>query len=165
MKAPKVVESTPPQPWHTRSVAESITQLGSDPERGLTTSEATHRLQQEGPNELNIRRKGSWWKEAREPLTEPLVLLLLAVAVLYGILGELADAITILIVIVTVASVEVANEGRARKAIGALRALSAPNTVVVRDVPPNSVVTSLPGRPVPRTTIDKMRGTNARHTV
>ncbi len=133
MKVTKVVESTPAQPWHSRSIAESVSLVGTDPERGLTDAEAARRLQQTGPNEITARKKEPWWEEVLEPLTEPLVLLLLAVAVLYGILGELADALTILFVILTVASVEMFNESRAKKAISSLRVLSAPHATTIRD--------------------------------
>ena len=64
---------------------------------------------------------------------EPLVLLLLAVAVLYGVLGELEDAVTILFVILAVAAVEMVNESRARKAIGSLRTLSALHATTISD--------------------------------
>ncbi|MBI4494984.1 MAG: cation-transporting P-type ATPase [Chloroflexi bacterium] len=156
-----MVESLPaaPLPWHARSIAESVAQLATDPAGGLSTVEAAARLRQHGPNELATRRREPWWEEAVEALTEPLVLLLLAVAGLYALLGELADALTIFVVILAVAGVELANETRARRAIGALRTLSAPTATVVRDgqacslptgaVVPGDLVLLQPGERVP----------------
>lgn len=162
MKAKDKTAKAPPppaQPWHARSIAETISQTGANPAQGLTSQEAAQRLQQHGPNEISSGKKEEWREEIFESLGEPLVLLLLAVAVLYGVLGELADAITILFVILAVASVEMINESRAKKAIGSLRALSAPHANAIRDsqvavVPaaslaPGDVVLLQPGDRVP----------------
>ncbi len=145
--------------WHARSVSETADAARADVERGLSTVEAAQRLLRLGPNELASGRREPWWEEGLEALTEPLVLLLIAVAVLYAVLGELEDAVTIFFVILAVAGVEVANETRAKRAIAALRSLSAPSTVVVRegqalDLPTREVVRGdlallQPGRRVP----------------
>jgi Ca2+-transporting ATPase len=124
--------------WHTHSIDETVRQTNTSLEQGLTTAEAGRRLQEMGPNEITTRKHDPWWEEIWESLTEPLVLLLVAVAVLYGILGELADALTILFVILTVAGVEMVNESRAKKALNSLRDLSAPSATVIRE---NQVVT------------------------
>src|SRR6266540_1636445 len=145
--------------WHARSVSETADAAGADVERGLSSAEAAQRLLRLGPNQLASGRREPWWEEGLEALTEPLVLLLIAVAVLYAVLGELEDAVTIFFVILAVAGVEVANETRAKRAIAALRSLSAPSTVVVRegqalDLPTREVVRGdlallQPGRRVP----------------
>ena len=71
-------------------------------------------------------------EEVGESLAEPLMLLLLLVAVLSAIFGELRDAIAIFVVIVIIGAVEAIAEVRAKRALGALRDLSAPNALVRR---------------------------------
>jgi P-type Ca2+ transporter type 2C len=145
--------------WHVQSTAETATALASDATRGLSPGEAAERATRFGKNRLAERRREPWWEEVFESLTEPLVLLLVAVGVLYAIFGEIEDAVTIFVVIVAVAGVEVANEMRAKRAIGALRTLSAPSATVLRaglpvqiattDLVPGDVVLLQPGDRVP----------------
>src|SRR5581483_2613001 len=80
--------------WHTRSVAETVALVGSDAERGIAPAEAARRLAQVGSNTLTETEREPWWHEVVESLTEPLVLLLIAVGVVYALLGEIEDAIT-----------------------------------------------------------------------
>jgi len=119
--------------WHARPAAVVVAALDTDPARGLAGDEAAGRLARHGRNALAAAEREPWWAEVREALTEPLVLLLLAVAVLYAVLGELGDAVTIFLVILAVSGVEIANEARAKRAIASLRDLSAPTATVVRD--------------------------------
>ena len=125
--------------WHACAMDEAAKRADSDPERGLSVDEATARLGRSGPNILTQSRREPWWEEVVEPLTEPLVLLLIAVGVLYAILGELEDALTIFFVILAVAAVEIASEARAKRAIKALGRLSAPTTMVVRSGVPTDI--------------------------
>lgn len=119
-------------PWHAVAVEDAAEALATSPEQGLSAAEAQRKLTQYGRNVPGEAKEEPWWEEVFESLTEPLVLLLIAVAVLYGFLGELSDAITIFFVILTVAAVEVFNEARAKRAIASLRTLSAPTATVVR---------------------------------
>lgn len=145
--------------WHSSTQADVARAQSVDVERGLPASEAARRLAEVGPNELVRPRDEPWWEELLESLREPLQLLLLAVAVIYGILGELADALTILAVIVAVSSVEAFNELRAKRAIRSLASLAAPTAMVVRDggpaeipardVVPGDIVLLAPGLRVP----------------
>jgi len=60
--------------------------------------------------------------------------MLLVTGVLYAIWGELGDAITIFVIILTLNTVQVVNEQRSKKAIAGLRKLAEPTTSVRRDV-------------------------------
>jgi P-type Ca2+ transporter type 2C len=101
--------------------------------RGLTSREAAARLAAAGPNTVGRHDAEPLWRELLESLAEPLQLLLLAVGVIYAMLGEIRDAAIIFGVIVTVAGVETWTERRAGRAIAALSKLSAPRALAWRD--------------------------------
>ncbi len=146
-------------PWHALAADAAVARLGSDAARGLTDAAAVEHRARSGPNDVPGGREEPWWKEALEPLAEPLVLLLVAVGALYAIFGEWRDALTIFVVIVAVAAVESLNETRARRAVTALARLAAPEATVVRagtmtllparDLVPGDVVLLDAGRRVP----------------
>jgi Ca2+-transporting ATPase len=102
-------------------------------ETGLTGTEAANRLAEYGPNVIATAEKVNALRIAIKEITEPMILLLLGVGVLYSIWGGLEDAITIFIVITLLVAAEVWNEIRAKKAIHALSQLAAPKAKVLRD--------------------------------
>jgi Ca2+-transporting ATPase len=107
---------------------------GFDPaSKGLSHAEAESRLVEFGPNRTLESEKISFLGIAREEITEPMILLLLFVGIMYTIFGNLQDALTIFAIIFVLVFVEIWNEYRAKKAITALSELAAPKTRVVRD--------------------------------
>ncbi|MDD5317814.1 MAG: cation-transporting P-type ATPase [Candidatus ainarchaeum sp.] len=100
---------------------------------GLSSEEAEKRLKEFGPNRVAKPRELSVLGIFREEVTEPMILLLLVVGVVYALWGTLDDALTIFVVIALLVAVEVWNEYRAKKAIASLAVLAAPMTKVVRD--------------------------------
>ena len=100
---------------------------------GLSTSEAKSRLARFGPNRLAKPYQVKFWAIAKEEVTEPMILLLLGVGIVYSVWGKLEDALTIFSIIIVLTLVEVWNEFRAKKAIASLAQLAAPRTRVVRD--------------------------------
>ncbi|MEM3520406.1 MAG: HAD-IC family P-type ATPase, partial [Thermoproteota archaeon] len=128
--------------WHSLKLQEIVQQLKTDPKQGLDDAEAKRRLEKFGANLLVEEREVSFFGIAREELTEPMILLLLAVGVLYSFWGELRDALTILGIILTIVSVEVWSEFRAKRSIAALKRLASPSTVVVREGRPKEIPTS-----------------------
>jgi Ca2+-transporting ATPase len=100
---------------------------------GLSEQEAEVRLGRFGPNRIAKPREITFLGIAKEEITEPMILLLLAVGVFYTIFGKLDDAIALYAIIVTLVFVEIANEFRAKKAISSLAVLAAPRTKVMRD--------------------------------
>ncbi|MBP8196396.1 MAG: hypothetical protein KAY55_04440, partial [Deltaproteobacteria bacterium] len=55
---------------------------------GLSSQEASERLQRVGPNELSSQEGSSFWKTLRSVLTEPMLILLMACGSLYLLLGD-----------------------------------------------------------------------------
>jgi Ca2+-transporting ATPase len=111
--------------WHADSAEVVLTRLGTT-RTGLDPAQRAVRREQFGANEVRTRKPKRWLPELAESLAEPLQLLLIAVAVLSGIFGELSDALVIAAVIAVVAFLETATEMRAAHAIDALRAMTAP---------------------------------------
>ncbi len=99
---------------------------------GLTVEEANSRLARVGPNRLFTPAPVRFWAIAAEEITEPMIVLLLVVGVVYSLWGGLGDAISIFVVILLLVAAEVVNEFRAERAIAALERLSAPKARVRR---------------------------------
>jgi Ca2+-transporting ATPase len=119
------------EPWaeNTDTVIKS---LDTDSRTGLTHIEATKRLNQFGPNRLTLERKISFWGVFREEITEPMILLLLVVGVIYSIWGQARDAITIFIIIIALVFVEIFTEYRAKKGVASLKKFSQPTVALIR---------------------------------
>ncbi len=100
---------------------------------GLKPEEARKRLLESGPNRIYEPQKISFFGIARHEVTEPMILLLLVVGLLYSIWGKLGDAITIFLVIFLLILTEVHNEFRAKKAIASLSKVTAPKAKTMRD--------------------------------
>jgi hypothetical protein len=108
------------------------------------------RVEQVGPNEIVKQKQISFFKLAKEELTEPLILLLFAVGFFYAIWGDNGDALTIFAVITIVIFVEVWNEYRAKKTISSLSKMVAPKATVLREgkiteVVPEDILVLIPG--------------------
>jgi len=127
---------------HSRELQDIIQSSGVNPETGLTDQEAAQRLTKYGPNRLVEEREIHFLAILKEEITEPMILLLIVVGVLYSILGNLTDALTIIAIIVVLVLVEVWNEYRAKRSIGALRKLAPPTALVLRNGQPVEVQTA-----------------------
>ncbi len=114
-------------------MTDGATLLPTNPNTGLTAAEAQRRLETFGPNRLAQEQKEPFWEEFLAELREPLILLLVFTAILYLILGELGDGLTIFAVILLLNTIEVVNEQRARQAIASLQKLAEPAALLVRD--------------------------------
>jgi Ca2+-transporting ATPase len=119
-------------PYHARDISVVLAELRTDRERGLSDVEAQRRLAQFGPNQLQ-RRKKSEFEEFFEIFTEPMFLLLIAAAIVYGLLGQWQDAIAMLVVLIPIAAVEFLQEFRVERSLAALQQLTAPMAHVRRD--------------------------------
>jgi Ca2+-transporting ATPase len=117
-------------PSHAEPIRDVWERTGGRP-GGLTPEEVAVRARP-AAERVEGGHAGAIVEEIFESLTEPLMLLLIAVAVLSAIFGELRDAIAIFLVIVIIGAVEAVSEVRAKRALRALRDLSAPNALVRR---------------------------------
>lgn len=100
---------------------------------GLSEAEAAVRLKNEGLNELPTSRSRNLWAIAFEVLREPMFVLLVAAGLLYVVLGDLREAIALLAAIFVVIGITLHQERKAERALEALRDLSSPRALVIRD--------------------------------
>jgi P-type Ca2+ transporter type 2C len=100
---------------------------------GLSEAEAQARLKAEGRNELPQPDRRTPFRIAIEVLREPMLLLLLVGGVVYLALGDLKEAI-ILVAFATMSIViTVVQETRTERVLDALRDLTSPRALVIRD--------------------------------
>lgn len=100
---------------------------------GLTADEARVRLAADGPNELARTGSRSAIRIVAEVLREPMLALLLAGGVAYLVLGDLTEALILLAFALFSIVLTVVQETRTEHVLEALRDLSAPRALVVRD--------------------------------
>jgi len=136
--------------WHTLSTDEVTDRLAVDPASGLAPEEAARRLAEHGPNELVEEPGPGPWAIFWRQLTEPLVVVLVAAAVVSGVLWALGegggpslpgggppeplpyDAIVILAIVVLNAILGFVQEYRAEQAVDSLQRMTAPASRVRR---------------------------------
>ncbi len=106
---------------------------------GLTAAEAARRLAEDGPNALPGGERRSLLSIALETLREPMFLLLLAAATLYLVLGDLQEGLTLFGFVLVTLGLTLVQEGRTERAIEALRDLTSPRALVIRDGVPQRI--------------------------
>jgi Ca2+-transporting ATPase len=100
---------------------------------GLTQAEAARRLANEGPNELPSARRASPLQLAGEVVREPMFALLLGAGVLYALIGDLGEALMLLFFATFSVSIAIIQKGRSDRVLEALRDMSSPRALVMRD--------------------------------
>lgn len=118
--------------WHRLSTADTFELLGTT-QQGLSTSSAEEKLQQIGPNELQEGKKKSIAGILLEQFKDVMILILLAAAIISGIIGDLTDTIVILVIVLINAILGFIQEYRAEKAMQALKQMAVTRSNVIRD--------------------------------
>ena len=118
--------------YHLKSVSEVVKNLRTG-STGLTKAEARERLEVYGKNLLEAKKKKTVWIMLFQQFTDFMILILIAAAVISGIIGEVTDTIVILAIVVINAIVGVVQEWRAEKAMEALESMASSNARVLRD--------------------------------
>lgn len=103
------------------------------PFSGLSEEEAAARLQAEGYNELPSAKRRGFGALLIGVVKEPMVLLLLFAGAIYLILGDRTEAAVLSLSIAAIVGITLYQEGKTERALEALRDLSSPRALVVRD--------------------------------
>jgi len=121
------------RPWYEKSIAEVSDNFNTDPEKGLSSSEARSRLEKYGPNELEQKKGTTVFQMFISQLKDYMVIILIAASVVSLFVGEVVDSLVIIGIVIVNAVLGVVQEYRAEKALEALKKMSAPNAKVIRD--------------------------------
>lgn len=100
---------------------------------GLTKSEAQERLKLEGYNELPTEKNRRFLNLVLDVIKEPMLLLLLAGGLIYLALGDIQEAIVLLISVFFIIAITIYQENKTEKTLAALKNLTSPQAVVWRD--------------------------------
>ena len=119
--------------YESRTASEAIRSLETDRENGLGRREAMERKAKYGANKLKEQEQKSVWQMVLEQLNDPLILILVVAMAISLMLHEFGDAVIIVAVVVLNAAVGIIQEGKAGRAVEALKKISSPQAVVVRD--------------------------------
>lgn len=119
--------------WFNQETLEVIREMRSHSSQGLTGAETEKRLEKFGENILKSHNRISPWQIFIAQFLDFMVLVLIGAAVISGLLGEKADAITIIAIVVLNAILGFVQEYRAEKSLEALKGLTAPQASVLRD--------------------------------
>jgi Ca2+-transporting ATPase len=111
---------------------------------GLSSEKAKERLRTDGPNELPSSKPRSVAAIAWEVVKEPIFLLLVACGTIYLFLGDVQEALMLLGFVFVVTGISFYQEHKTERTLEALRDLSSPRALVIRDGKP----TRIPGREV-----------------
>jgi len=119
--------------WHTLTPDAAANRLYTDIANGLSETGATDRLRVQGPNRLAEKPPRSPWLLLLDQFKGFLTLVLIGAAVLAGAIGDIKDAVVILIVVVINSLLGFYQEYRAEQALAALKKMLAPEAEVRRD--------------------------------
>lgn len=109
------------------------------PSQGLTPQQAERQMRIDGPNELPANAQRGLLLRATDLLREPMFALLVLAAVLYIVLGDLLEGLTLAVFVVAVLALTFYQEGRSERAMATLQALSQPLAHVIRAGQPMSI--------------------------
>jgi P-type Ca2+ transporter type 2C len=122
-----------PKDWHVLKVEDVLKELDVEKNEGMTQQAAQTRLSKYGLNELKKEKGKSPIKLFLSQFTNVLMVILLAAIALSIAVGEAIDATIILIIVLASAILGFTQEYRSEKAVEALKKMTAPTTLVLRD--------------------------------
>lgn len=144
--------------WHQQSVAQTYERLATGRD-GLSAAEVARRRAQRGPNVLEESPPRSRLAMLTAQFADFTVLILIAAAIVSGVIGDLTDTAIIIAIVILNATLGFLQEARAERALAALKAMAAPSAIVMRegsqstiaaaDLVPGDVVIIDAGRIVP----------------
>lgn len=144
--------------WHLLPLSE-VTQLLNTSPSGIDGIAVSKRLSEHGKNLIEDKKKKTLLQMLLHQLLDFMILILIAAAVISGILGDVTDAVIIIAIVIINALVGLIQEYRAEKAMEALKDMVAKQTRVLRegkkididvaDVVPGDVVVLEGGNSIP----------------
>ena len=125
---------------HNQEKDAVIEAFSSDLNRGLSAEQAKSLSEKYGPNKLKEKKKKTVVQRFLEQFKDVMILILIAAAIVsFAVIcveknwGELFEPLLILLIVILNAVMGVYQEGKAEKALDALKNMSAPHARVIRD--------------------------------
>jgi Ca2+-transporting ATPase len=130
--------------WHLLPLSETTKLLQTTPS-GLDAVTAAERLYAHGKNQIEDSKKKTVFRMLISQLSDFMILILIAAAIISGIIGDVTDTIIILTIVVINAIVGFIQEYRAEKAMEALKNMAANHARIMRegkmiDIPASDLV-------------------------
>ncbi len=122
----------PKTDWHCLSGEAAAERLDSDLHQGLSIEAATAGLVQHGPNALTETSRRHPLAMLAAQFTDFMILVLIAAAVIAGLVGEPQDSIAIVVIVLLNGLLGFVQEYRAERAMAALKQMAAPMASVIR---------------------------------
>ena len=138
MHDPDLATTSTAHPWHALDTEAVLAALATDAE-GLTGVDAQARLTRHGPNRLAEAPQVPAWRRLVAQFNNTLLMVLMGAAAVTAWMGHTVDTVAILAVVVLNAVIGFVQEGKAEKALAAIRHLLAPHAVVLRDGRPHDL--------------------------
>jgi Ca2+-transporting ATPase len=102
-------------------------------DRGLTAGEVEERRQRYGPNDILETPPQPWWDLARDTIQDPMIWFLAGVSTLYGAIGEVTEALTLLVALIPLIGMDAFLHRRTQASTEGLKSRLAERATVVRD--------------------------------
>ncbi|MBQ8416095.1 MAG: calcium-translocating P-type ATPase, PMCA-type [Clostridia bacterium] len=126
--------------FHDQSREDVLKALSTDRQKGLDTGEVARRQEQYGANRLREKKRKSTLGRFLDQFKDVMILILIAAAIVSFVIicveqnwGELFEPALILFIVILNAAMGVYQEGKAEKALDALKNMSAPHARVIRN--------------------------------
>ncbi len=119
--------------WHNLQISEVVEHVKTDIINGLKAAEVKKRIEFFGYNTLKEKKVINPFKLFLNQFNDFMILVLLIATMVSGILGEYADAFTILAIVVVNSILGFVQEYKAEKSLEALKSLTAPEAYVIRN--------------------------------
>ena len=117
--------------WHLLPLSEIVSLLNTTP-LGLDQTTASHLLTEHGKNQIEDSKKKTILQMILSQLSDFMILILIAAAIISGIIGDITDTVIILAIVVINAFVGLIQEYRAEKAMEALKNMAASHALILR---------------------------------
>lgn len=125
---------------YAKNPEELLMELNTDKQNGLSQKEASLRKEKYGENKLREKKKKTTMQRFLDQFKDAMILILIAAAIVSFVVicveknwGELFEPALIVLIVILNAVMGVYQEGKAEKALDALKNMSAPHARVIRD--------------------------------
>jgi len=133
MQATKEKAELMPVQTFQMDIQEIESHYQTDLSKGLTQAEAEKRLQANGKNKLIEGKRKTVFGMFIEQFKDFLIIVLMVAAIISGVMGEISDAVLILVIVVVNAVIGVVQENKAENSMEALKKMTTPSAKVIRD--------------------------------